>query len=82
MRMKSSAYDQGYKPLAASEYLIFIEASQRVYAWYDARDFSRAARESSEDVFPAICRLWTNAEEWAGTAEAYLDTQPEFTCPE
>jgi hypothetical protein len=80
--LKREAESLGYKPLQASEYLIFIEAAMRLYAWPDARQMSQIARDESAGTLPALCAAWENAAEWGGDSEIYRSGRAEFTCTE
>jgi hypothetical protein len=81
-RIKQEAFGQGYKPLQASEYLVFIQAALKTNAWHDAGELSRIARNQSAALSPALCSAWDKAGQWGATSELYQAAHTEFTCPE
>jgi hypothetical protein len=81
-RLRQEAFAVGYKPLHASEYLIFIEAALRTYAWHDALLLSQTARDESVGMLPGLCAAWQNAAKWGETSEIYRSSRAEFDCTE
>lgn len=81
IRIKREAFDQGFKPMQASEFLVFIQAEMRVSAWGDAEELSRAALALSASVQPAVCQAW-RAAAWGAESESYRLARSSIPCPE
>jgi hypothetical protein len=80
--LRQEAAGLGYKPLQASEYLIFVRGALRTYNWPDARQLSQTARDLSAGTLPALCAAWDEAAAWGGESEIYRAGRAEFTCTE
>jgi hypothetical protein len=81
-RLKQEAFSLGYKPLQASEYLVFVEAALRMGIWHDARQLSKTARELSAETLPALCAAWEHADAWSEGSEIYRSGRAELDCTE